>query len=257
MRMRATYACSHGVQGESKVDYFGEQGRVRGSALFATARSERFRLDVISPFGVTLSTLTSDGSSFALLDVTGKQFFRGPASECNIARFLHVAVPPFALVALLAGEAPVLVHGPEEATIAWESGAYLVHIQSRHGATEDIRIEPRPEDWERPWTEQRVRVREVRVRQQGILLYRAELDRYAAAPTASPRLDPDGIDPPLPPSGPSCSAEVPRRIRIVSEASAEDVILVHEDVSHNPPVWPGLFRQSPPEGVKIRQSSCR
>jgi hypothetical protein len=255
--MRRTSACSHGVQGESKVDYFGEQGRVRGSALFVTARSERFRLDVISPFGVTLSTLTSDGSSFALLDVAGKQFFQGPASECNIARFLHVAVPPFALVALLAGEAPVLVHGPGDATIAWDSGSYVVHIRGRHGATEDIRLEPRPDDWARPWAEQRVRVREVRVVQQGIELYRAELDRYEVAPTAAPRLDPDGIDPPLPPSGPACSSEVPHRIRIVSEASAEDVVLVHQDVSHNPPVLAGVFRQTPPQGVRIRQAVCR
>lgn len=255
-RMRATYACSRGVQGESKVDYFGEQGRVRGSALFVTSRPERLRIDVFSPFGVTLSTLTSDGRDFSLLDTSGKQFFFGPASECNVARFLRVPVPPDALVAMLAGEAPVLVHTPKDASIAWKSGAYVVSVRSRHGATEEIRLEPAEEDWARPWSEQRVRVREVRVVQQGIELYRAELEGFAATRTAKPRVDPDGIEPDVPPSGPACDAEVPRRIHIVSEASAQDVLLTHEEVAHNPPVQPGLFRQTPPGGVKVRASVC-
>jgi outer membrane lipoprotein-sorting protein len=255
-RMRATYACSRGVQGESKVDYFGEQGRVRGSALFVTSRPEQLRIDVFSPFGVTLSTLTSDGRDFALLDVGAKQFFFGPASECNVARFLRVPVPPAALVAMLAGEAPVLVHGPRDASIAWESGAYVVSVRSRHGATEQIRLEPTSDDWARPWSEQRVRVREVRVVQQGIELYRAELDGFAVARTAARRVDPDGIEPDVPPSGPACDAEVPRRIHIVSEASAQDVLLTHEEVSHNPPLQPGTFVQTPPGGVKLHASMC-
>src|SRR5262249_7248566 len=87
-RMRATLSCSRGLRGESKVDYFGEQGRVRGTTLFVMSRPDRIRFDVMSPFGVNLSTLTSDGSQFALLDVGAKVFFMGPASECNVARFL-------------------------------------------------------------------------------------------------------------------------------------------------------------------------
>jgi len=255
--MRATDACSRGVQAESKVDYFGEQGRVRGSTLFVASRPERLRFDVFSPFGVTLSTLTSDGKDFSLLDVTGKTFWAGPASECNVARFLRVPVPPHAMVSLLLGEAPVLAHDPDAATLAWESGAYVLRIQSSHGASEMIRLEPRPEDWEIPWSEQRVRVREVRVVQQTIELYRVELDSFETARTAKPRVDPDGIDPDIPPSGPPCSVEVPHRVRIVSEASAQDVLLVHQEVSLNPPLLPGIFRQRAPGGVKLRSAFCR
>jgi hypothetical protein len=116
-RMRATLSCSRGLRGESKVDYFGEQGRVRGTTLFVLSRPDRVRFDVMSPFGVNLSTLTSDGTEFGLLDVGAKVFFRGTASECNVARFLHVPVPPFALADLMTGEAPVLVHRPEDTTL--------------------------------------------------------------------------------------------------------------------------------------------
>jgi hypothetical protein len=255
--MRATSACSRGVQGESKVDYFGEQGRVRGSTLFVASRPDHVRFDVFSPFGVTLSTLTSDGSDFALLDVSGKTFWAGPASECNVARFLRVPVPPHALVTLLSGEAPVLVHEPADATLGWEAGSYVIRIQSRHGASEVVRLEPRPEDWNLEWSKQRVRVSEVRVVQQGIELYRVELSGFASAHTAKPRVDPDGIDPDLPPSGPACDMEVPRRVRITSEASAQDVLLVHQELALNPPLVPGLFRQSAPAGVKLRSAFCR
>lgn len=255
--MRATYACSRGVTGDAKVDYFGDRGRVRGSMLFVTSRPERVRFDVVSPFGVTISTLTSDGSQFALLDFTNKQFVFGPATECNVERFLHVPVPPFALVSLLSGEAPVLVHDPAGAQLSWDSGTYLISIASSHGAMEQIRLEPRPDDWLRPWNEQRVRVREVTVVQKGIELYRAELESFKEAHTAGPRKDPDGIDPDVPPSGPVCNAELPRHVRIVSEASAQDVIIVQHDIAHNPPLTAGLFRQAPPAGVKVHLSSCR
>jgi outer membrane lipoprotein-sorting protein len=256
-RMRATYACSRGVVGDAKVNYFGEKGRIRGSMLFVTSRPERLRFDVVSPFGVTVSTLTSDGKDFSLLDFTSKQFVHGPATECNVARFLHVPVPPFALVALLAGEAPVLVHDPSAASLTWDSGAYLISIKSSRGASEEIRLEPRPEDWEKPWSEQRVRVRDVRVVQQGIELYEAQLESFRAASTAGPRADPDGIDPDVPPSGPACGAEVPRHVRITSDASAQDVVIVHSEISHNPPITNGLFRQLPPAGVKIHVAACR
>jgi hypothetical protein len=255
-RLRATYACSRGVSGESKVDYFGEQGRVRGSTLFVAARPESVRFDVFSPFGVTLSTLTSDGSAFSLLDITSKQFFMGPASECNVERFLRVPVPPHALVTLLSGVAPVLVHEAPRASIAWESGHYVIRIESKNDASEVIGLEPVDADFNRPWTEQRVRLNDVTVRKRGVELYSATLDDFRVAHTAKPRSDPDGIDPDVPPSGPACDVEVPRHVRIVSEASAQDVLLLHQDLALNPPLTEGIFRQSPPPGVRIVSATC-
>lgn len=256
-RMRATSSCNRGAQAESKVDYFGDLGRVRGSTLFVTSRPDKVRFDVFSPFGVNLSTLTSNGSQFALLDFTGKRFFVGPARECNVARFLHVPVPPHALVTLLAGEAPLLVHAPPAATLEWSGGSYVVRVDGKHDAHQTIRLLPVPQDWNKPWQEQRMRVVEVSIVQQGIELYKAELDGFEPAKTAAPRVDPDGIDPDIPPSGPECHAELPRRVHITSEVSGEDVLLVHSDVVHNPPLQPGLFEQKPPAGVKIVDAYCR
>jgi hypothetical protein len=254
--MRATTSCSRALTSDAKLDYFGEGGRLRGSLLYVVAVPDKLRLDIVSPFGATVSTLTSDGREFALFDMRQKQFLRGPANACNLARFTHVPVPPSALVQLLRGEAPVLVHSPASASIAWESGEYVVRIQSTRAASEEIHLRPLAQDYALPYTTQRVRVTEVRVMQQGVDLYRALLVGHRPAKMSSPRLDPDGLDPPTPVSGPNCQAEVPGRLRLQVPDGDQDVILENVDVSHNPPLSPEVFQQSPPGGVDVRYSPC-
>jgi len=255
-RMRATSSCSRALTSDAKIDYFGEAGRIRGSLLYVVAAPDKLRLDVVSPFGATVSTVTSDGRDFAYFDLRQKQFLRGPANACNLGRFTHVPVPPGALVQLLRGEAPVLVHTPTAATIAWESGEYVVRIQSTRDATEEIHLQPLEQDYALPFNAQRVRVTEVRVKQQGIELYRAQLVAHRPAKMSVARVDPDGLDPPVPPSGPTCQSEVPGRLRLQVPDGDQDVILENVEVSHNPPLSPQVFEQSPPGGVVVRYSAC-
>lgn len=255
-RMRATTSCSRALTSDAKIDYFGEAGRIRGSLLYVIAIPDKLRLDVVSPFGATVSTVTSDGHDFAYFDLRQKQFLRGPANACNLGRFTHVPVPPAALVQLLRGEAPVLVHSASGATIAWESGEYVVRIQSTRDASEEIHLQPLEQDYALPFSAQRVRVTEVRVMQRGIELYRAQLVAHRAAKMSLPRVDPDGLDPPVPPSGPTCQSEVPGRLRLQVPDGDQDVILENVDVSHNPPLSAQLFQQSPPGGVVVRYSAC-
>jgi len=224
--------------------------------LYVVAAPDKLRLDVVSPFGATISTLTSDGHEFALFDLRQKQFLRGPANACNLGRFTHVPLPPAALVQLLRGEAPVLLHSPAAASIAWESGEYVVRIQSTRDATEEIHLQPLEQDYALPFSAQRVRVTEVRVAQQGIELYRAQLVGHRPAKMSGARVDPDGLDPPQPPSGPSCQSEVPGRLRLQVPDGDQDVILENVDVSHNPPLTSQVFQQEPPGGVVVRYSPC-
>jgi hypothetical protein len=255
-RMRSSYECSRGLMGEAKLDYFGDEGRIRASMLFATARPERMRIDVYSPFGATLSTFTSNGREFALTDVKAKKFFQGEAKECAISRFLGVPAPPHALVQLLSGLAPVLVHQQQDAQITWDDGDYLLRIKSTHQAEQTIRMRPASDDWQKPWSEQRLLVSEVEVMQQGIELYRAELSHHRAAKTAAPRVDPDGLEPPVPPSGPPCSAEVPGRIRFVVPSKGRDVVISTQEAHHNPPLLPGTFMQAPNRGLSSVVVQC-
>jgi hypothetical protein len=255
-RMRDGLACSRGLTGEGSFDYFGDEGRVRARSLYVVARPASLRFDVLSPVGGVLSTLTSDGRRFAFSDLKQRVFVEGPADECNVDQALRVPIPPAALGELLTGQAPILVHRPEQATLSWEAGGYRLQIQSENQASEDVRLVPRDEDWLRPWQEQLLRVTDVRVSQQGLLLYTAELSEQRAARTAGARVDPDGIEPDVAPSGPACRAEVPRRIRFEVPGAGRDIVFLQSDVQHNPPLIPGLFEQEPPAGVRVRHSSC-
>ena len=256
-RLHEEQSCSRGLSGEGKIDYFGKEGRIRGSLLFMVASPDRVRLDVVSPFGATLSTLTSNGEVFSLYDLRQKVFLHGPASACNLAQFTHVPMPPHALVSLLRGEAPVLVHEPGAATLQWESGRYVVRISSSHSATQEIAISPSDADYDKPYAQQHLELSSVEVRQQNYVLYRAELEQHDPAATAPPRSDPDGIDADVPPSGPACSARVPRRLHLEVPAEEQDLVLTVSEIAHNPPLKAGAFEQRPPGGVVVRSSPCQ
>jgi len=254
--MRDSHACSRGLTGEGAFDYLGDDGRVRARSLYVVARPAQLRFDVMSPVGGVLSTLTSDGRRFAFSDLRERQFVAGPADECNLERALRVPIPPAALGELLTGQAPILVHRPEQATLTWEDGSYRLRIQSEVQASEEIRLLPRDEDWQRPWQEQQLRVLQVRVSQQGLVLYEASLEEHRPAKPAAPRVDPDGIEPDVPPSGPTCSAEVPGRIRFQVPGSGRDILFSQTEVRHNPPLIPGLFTQSPAAGLRVQHAAC-
>lgn len=263
-RMRATGACSRAVQGEATLDYFGEGGRVRGKLLYLGAHPAKLRFDAYSPFGVTLSTLTSDGENFALLDLRTKEYFYGPSTTCNVERFTGVPVPPFALVQLLRGQAPVLVHAPEQATIEWRSklfgsGRYVVEVRGANEARQEIELTPRDGDFERPFGEQRLRVQSVRVWQRDYELYRAELAGHTPARRKSVERTQEEIElgvPPLVPSGPTCDAELPKRVRLSVPESGQDLVIRNEQTWHNPGLAENVFRQTPPAGVVVRSSVC-
>lgn len=256
-RVHASQDCGVGIQAAAKIDHFGKGGRVRGDLLMFAVWPERLRMDVVSPFGVTLATLTSDGAKFSLADLREKRFYFGPASACNIARLTTVPMPGHVLVSLLRGEAPVLKHDAANATIEWSGrGYYVVRIAGTRNAVEEIHLAPHPADFALPWDKQRMRVLDVQVKQEGVTLYHASLDEHEPAAMAKERVDPDGIDPPTLPSGPTCTAELPRKIHVEVPGKDEDVRFRYENVSWNPPLIDGLFSQPIPGGVEVVRVTC-
>jgi hypothetical protein len=258
-RLHATQDCGIGIQSKNaKIDHFGKGGRVRGDLLAFAIWPARLRMDVIGPMNVgVVATLTSDGEKFALADQREKRFFYGPAKACNIARLTTVPMPGHVLVSLLRGDAPVLKHDDAAATIAWSrSGYYVVKIPSTRNAAEEIHIAPHPDDYARPWNEQRMRLVDVEVKQEGVVLYHAALDDHKPTDTAKPRVDPDGLDAPIPISGPVCNAELPRRIHVEVPGKDEDVQFRYDDVTWNPPITPGLFGQPIPTALELVRVTC-
>jgi hypothetical protein len=256
-RLRATGKCETAIQASAKIDHFGQGGRVRGDLLMFAQVPAEMRMDVVSPFGSTLLTLTSDGKSFSLADFKEKRFLRGPATACNIARFTSVPVPPHVLVDLLRGQAPVLKHDPAGGGIVWSpKGYYVVTLASTHEASEELHLALRAEDWSKPWADQRLRLLDVEVRQGGSVLYHAELESHAVAPMAKERIDALGLAPALPPSGPFCDAEIPKRIHLEVPVPNDDVVFRYDEVTWNPPLPEGTFLQAPPAGMPVESVDC-
>ena len=260
-RMKDTYACARGVQGEGKIDHMGDTGRIRGNVMLMAVDPANVRFDVYSPFGVMLATLTSDGREFAFFDMRDKQFLVGPPDPCNIARLTQVRMPAHALVQLMRGEAPLLVHQPAASTIQWSgsqsSGYYVVTIPSSNEATEILHLTPVPQDFDLPYAKQRLRVLRVIVKQRDYVHYQADLSDHVVATTMPPRQDPDGLDPDIPPSGPPCRAEVPRRIHFVMPNTGDDMQFRYEDAGLNPPLVDRVFEQNVPGGVQVREVRCQ
>ena len=257
-RMHATYDCALGVRGSAKVDNLSPKGRIKGDVDFTAVVPENVYFTA-NKFGVTVYTLTSDGKDFRLFDYKNKEFLIGPAKPCNIARLTQAPIPGSALVNLLRGEAPVLVHDRGSAKIDWDSaGYYTLVLPSSHDAQEEIHLEVHPDDFKKPWQQQRVRVRYVHVAQQGLDLYTAELDDHRPAHTAAPREDPDGIEPTVPPVGPACEAEMPHRIHMYVPHTQDDVLFKYQDkdLVWNPPIIPGTFQQPTPGGVSVVPVDC-
>ena len=256
-RMKETYACASGVQGDGKLDHMNNAGRVRGDVMLMAADPESVRFDVVSPFGVTLATLTSDGKRFTFFDMKNSAFLEGPPEPCNIARLTQVKMPAHAVVRLMRGEAPLLVHDPSAATIEWSGGGhYVVRIPSRHEATQEVHLQPNPSDFQLPYQQQRLRVTYVSIKQRGYTHFEAILSDHKDATTMKPRVDELGIDPPIEPSGPACRAEVPRRIEIAVPYTGDDMRFRYSEVGLNPPLPEGVFTQAVPGGVSRHYMRC-
>ncbi len=258
-RMKATYQCARGVKGDARFDSLSDAGRAKGKVYLFASRPNNLRFDVMSPppLSSVLATLTTGDGRFTLLDQRERKFYEGPATACNIARLTEIPIEPHVLVALLGGQAPVLVHRDAELQLEWSThGYYVIRIPSTRGAIEELRVAPSPADYQKPWSSQRLRVLDVRVAQQGIELYHASLTAHEWSSTAPPQVDPDGIDPPILPSGPACTVEVPRKIQIEVQESGGDLVLRYDESKLNPPLPPGVFTQATPEGVQRVHVDC-
>lgn len=253
-RMQAEQACIQGFSGAVKIDHLSSQGRVRGEAALMTLAPDRIRVDVMSPVGGIVFSLTSNGRRFEMLDVGNRQFLVGEASGCQLARLTGVAMDGAILVQLLRGEAPLLA-GPVTRRVTWDDGGfYRVNGVAADGSEEEFHLALFARQGDTMPGAQRVFLTYWRLEQEGRVRFEVELSRHQSLSTAPPREDPDGLDPSIPPSGGKCHAVVPHTLRLIAPDEGADVVLNIASGMHNPPIVPGAFRQVVPEGVQVLQA---
>jgi len=263
-RLRDTTGCNHAVQGEARLSFSGGGRRLSGRLLYLAHAPTELRFDIFSPFGATISTLTSDGRRFSLLDVEQRAFITGAASACNVQRFTRVPVPPEALVELLRGRPPVLVHEASDAQLDFRSslfgaGHYRLTVAGKHQARQEIEVGVVPSDWDLPADRQRLRLLGVKVEQAGQVLYEVEFSdhrlRHMAPLLQSPEDDALGLPPPVA-SGPQCEVELADRMRVYVPTTGYELTFHSDELWLNPPLQDGIFVQRAPAGVTVSESSC-
>jgi hypothetical protein len=137
------------LRAELKVDYFGNEGRIKGTVAVLADRQGTFRLDTVSPLGTSLSTTVSDGSSLWILDARSDRFYAGPATACTVASIIGVPLPVRQLVAVLFGVVPRInpastgAPGVTQAATLWwdaERGREQLHIVGENGLAQTLEL---------------------------------------------------------------------------------------------------------------------
>jgi hypothetical protein len=60
----------------------------------------------------------------------------------------------------------------------------------------------------------------------------------------------------LPPSGPFCDAEIPKTIHLEVPGPNDDVAFRYAEITWNPPLPDGIFRQPTPDGMVAETVDC-
>ena len=111
----------HSLRAETRMRQDSPRGSLSARVRMMAQRPDRLRFDAVTPFDTPLSTLVTKGTDFALVDAQQNRHYYGPASPCNLARLLLVALDRQAVIAILSGSTPIIAH--QSASLAWDGNA--------------------------------------------------------------------------------------------------------------------------------------
>jgi hypothetical protein len=251
--LRFDRACGVATRAGATLTLVSPTASFRGEASLLVAHPERLRLEVQSSFGLALLQLAA-GDRVAAVDPRNRVFSEGPNDACTLHAWLGLPVPPDLLVSVLRGAVPVIVHDRSE--LRWDGdGAWALTFEGG-GLTESVRLAVAAGRHDAEWADQALEVRDAEVRLGSRVLWRLEADKHEGAPLAPALVDPDGLDEPVPPSGPACAATLPRRVILTLPERSASLRLDLRDVTWNPPLQPGAFRMLPPDGFRRELLRC-
>ena len=83
-------------------------GTVSGRLAFAAQSPERFRAELLAPFGQPVASLASDGKHLYYYSRSDREFTEAAPRALVLKRALGILISPEALVSLLCGRAPII-----------------------------------------------------------------------------------------------------------------------------------------------------
>jgi len=262
-RLDATYAKVTGIRGNAKIDYLGDKGRVKGELKLLASAPDKLRIAISASVVGSAGEVASDGVRFWAGDKANGRYITGLAKPCNIARITQVPLASRELVPMLWGMRPDLPQKVTCDSVKWngDGGFYVVALgHETTSPTEpklhELRMTPWPEDLDKPWAEQRMRLLGVLAWRDDALVYRVTMADHQKTATAKPIVDPDGLSDDILPSGPDVEVDVPRKIHVEVPAKKSDVIFKYEEAFVNPPLPKDVFKLYMPPGVPVDEATC-
>lgn len=217
--VRGRRAPLHTLSGDAKVDTFTAQGRARAQEVLVVERGGRLRFETLSPFEQPISTLVSDGKTFALYDLGKRRFYHGPARPENISRLLPIRMRGRDIARILLGEAPIIPHDAARFEVDRCEGRYRLTFSQRRGPFRQIlEVDAR-----------RLFPVRSRVFARDQLLYDVRFDRHE----------------------PLGKVLLPRKIRYLAPLDKVDLLVVYTDVSANEKFEDSTFRLQAPPGAEV------
>ncbi len=260
-RLDATYAQVTGIRGDATIDYLGEKGRVKGQLKLLASGPAKLRIGIKVAVMGSAGELASDGVRFFADDQAHGRYLTGLAKPCNIAKITQVPLESTELVPMLWGMRPDLPTKVSCDSVKWsDDGYYVVALSHEAGPNQaklhELRMTPWPEDLDKPWAEQRMRLLGVLAWRDDALIYRVTMADHQKTVTAPAIIDAEGLSDDVPPSGPTVSVDVPRKIHVEVPGKKSDVIFKYEDAVVNPPLPANVFRLNLVKGVPVDEVGC-
>jgi outer membrane lipoprotein-sorting protein len=107
-RLEQNAAAVHSLSGLAKVRVTAGGRTVSGNQALFVEEPDRFRTEVLGPFGHPLLLAATDGEELTVLAPGEGRFYRGAASYSNIQRFTRIPLELGDLVSLLLYRVPLL-----------------------------------------------------------------------------------------------------------------------------------------------------
>lgn len=140
MSVRSDKISSFRITG--RVDHFGKEHRIQGKVFLFARLPSKLRVDLLSPFGSTLSVLTVNDGRFAMSDIREDRYLEGPADPCNIARLVRIPLPPEDVARVLVGHTPIIDGAAE---VIWSDKGYYRVTISDGDRTQLLDVGPDPD----------------------------------------------------------------------------------------------------------------
>lgn len=140
-KLRENAGTVRSLRGIAKVRVTSGGKSVSGNQVLFAREPDRFRAEVLSPFGQPLLLAATDGSELTVLVPGEGRVYRGEASYRNLQRFTRLPLELRDLVSLLLYEVPLLPEG--EAAVTADPEGYRLTLAGAGGMRQELLFDPR------------------------------------------------------------------------------------------------------------------